>query len=171
MRLRVLVLGALLVPAVGIFALAATSLSLSCYTYRYTVVNLTRGDIELSLMNLGHERARFSVPYVAGVFEVDAPLFGHFKAVARLSSGKTVSLEADEYIFVGDGLKGLSWIDELVIVVMEDEIALRQLRFGPFADGERGLLNALRHDDELWSELQKVVRCADKRLFNSAPIF
>ena len=166
-RLRVLVLGLLLAPAVGIFALAATSLSLSCYTYRYTVVNLTRGDIELTLINLDRERARFSVPYVAGVFELDAPPFGHFKAVADLSNGETVSLEAGEYIFVEDGQKALSRIDELVIVVTEHEIALQQLRSRPYADGEESSLSFLREENLLWSELQKAVRCVDKRLFST----
>ena len=168
MRLRVLALGFFLVPAAGVFALAATSVSLSCYTYRYTVVNLTRGDIELSLINLGHERARFSVPYVAGVFELDAPLFGHFRAVARLSNGETVSLEAEEYIFVEDGMKALSRVDELVVVVTEDEILLRQLRSGPFTDGEKSFLDSLKEENSLWSDLQKAVRCADKRVFEAA---
>ncbi|MGP1255528.1 MAG: hypothetical protein ACTS10_14000 [Kiloniellales bacterium] len=167
MRLRGLALGLLLVPAVGIFALSATSLSLSCYTYRYTVVDLTRGDIALTLVNLDRERARFSVPHVAGVFELDAPPFGHFKAVADLSNGETVSLEAGEYIFVEDGQRALSRIDELVIVVTEHEIALRQLRSGPFADAEESFLNLVREENLLWSELQKALRCVDKRLFST----
>ena len=75
MKLRVLALGLPLVPAVGIWALAATSLSLLLH------LSLHRrepdgDDIELTLINLGRERARVSIPCVAGVFELDTPPIG-----------------------------------------------------------------------------------------------
>lgn len=133
MRLRLLFFALLSLPGIAVFALAAISLSLSCYTYRYTVVNLTDGNVELSLLFNGRERVLLEAPPAVRVFDIDVdPYIEDLEVVAALSNRETLEAGFGYYVHTPDGLQYIWEIKEPVIVISEQRISFLQLRSVPF---------------------------------------